>query len=156
MQLTETEVGFLVPSKPLKKIELIDILNKARDLFGFKPPTPQLPTQPTQLHPLVGYDMKLVHNPEQLQNYVTNRLIFESADEDDPRVRLKALELLGKISSVGLFSEKSEVAVTHGTTKELEDLLKAKIGRIIEIEEVEEYDEETDQLLAQLQSRTTQ
>ena len=47
---------------------------------------------------------------------VTNKLLLES-ENDDPRIRIRALELLGKISDVGLFAEKSRVtlnAPVHG------------------------------------------
>ena len=39
---------------------------------------------------------------------------------DDPRQRMKALENLGRISSVGLFSEKIEINVTHRSVADIE------------------------------------
>jgi hypothetical protein len=41
------------------------------------------------------------------------------------------LELLGKHSDVGLFSEKQEVTITHQTTDELKEKLRAKLQRLI-------------------------
>jgi hypothetical protein len=41
------------------------------------------------------------------------------------------LELLGKHSDVGLFSEKQEVTITHQTTDELKAKLRAKLQRLI-------------------------
>jgi hypothetical protein len=45
-------------------------------------------------------------------------------------VRLKALELLGKISDVGLFAEKSEVTITHQTTDDLKEKLRKKLQKL--------------------------
>jgi Fe2+ or Zn2+ uptake regulation protein len=40
------------------------------------------------------------------------------------------LELLGKISDVGLFTEKSEVTITHQTTDDIKERLRAKLAKI--------------------------
>jgi len=61
---------------------------------------------------------------------VTNKLI-EETENPDPRIRIRALELLGKISDVGLFAEKSEVTVTHQTTDDLKDTLREKLSRLV-------------------------
>lgn len=76
------------------------------------------------------YDMQVVGEAKRLRNFVTNKLILE-AENNDPRVRLRALELLGKISDVGLFSERTEVTVTNRSTSELEQVLRAKLDRLL-------------------------
>ena len=45
-------------------------------------------------------------------------------------MRIRALELLGKISDVGLFTDRSEVLVTHQSTDELRAKLKEKLQRL--------------------------
>jgi hypothetical protein len=60
---------------------------------------------------------------------VTNKLILES-DNPDPKVRIRALELLGKISDVGLFSERTEVLITHQSTDELKQTLRDKLNKL--------------------------
>ena len=65
---------------------------------------------------------------------VTNKLILET-DNPDPRVRIRALELLGKISDVGLFAEKSEVTVTHQSTEDLRLKLRSKLAKLVNPEE---------------------
>jgi hypothetical protein len=60
---------------------------------------------------------------------VTNKLILET-ENPDARVRMKALELLGKMSDVGLFTEKSEVTITHQTTDDLKEKLRKKLQRL--------------------------
>lgn len=76
------------------------------------------------------YGHRVVESSQQIRHHVTTKLIHES-ENADPKVRLKALELLGKISDVGLFSEKTEVTVTHQTSDELKDKLRAKLEKLI-------------------------
>lgn len=80
---------------------------------------------------LSEYDRDLLNSATRLRSYVTNKLLIETTDED-PKVRLKALELLGKTAGVGLFSERLEVNVTHRTIdqidNELENLLEKYMG----------------------------
>ena len=60
------------------------------------------------------------------------------SENPDPRIRMRALELLGKISDVGLFSEKSEVTITHQSTDDLREKLKGKLEKLVAGEVVEE------------------
>lgn len=76
------------------------------------------------------FSHKIVDDAEQVRNYVTNKLLEES-ENPDPRIRIKALELLGKVSDVGLFAERSEVTVTHRTSDELRDSLRQKLSRLV-------------------------
>ena len=62
---------------------------------------------------------------------VTNRLLEESQNPD-PRIRIRALELLGKHSDVGLFTDRSEVTITHQSTDELKARLRSKLQRLIQ------------------------
>lgn len=84
---------------------------------------------------------KVVDNAIEVRYLVINKLITES-ENPDPRVRIRALELLGKISDVGLFSEKHEVTITHQTTDDLKSKLREKLARLrertVEAEEVKE------------------
>ena len=70
----------------------------------------------------------------QIRHLVTNKLLLET-DNPDPRVRIRALELLGKISDVGLFAEKSEVTVTHQSTDDLREKLRMKLTRLVNPED---------------------
>jgi hypothetical protein len=84
---------------------------------------------------LEQYSHAVVESAVQLRHLVTNRLIIES-DNADPRVRIRALELLGKISDVGLFTERSEVVITHQSSTELENKLRDKLRRLMGDEDV--------------------
>ena len=77
---------------------------------------------------LTEYDHKVVDDTVQMRTYVTNRLI-EVSKCGDTKYELRALELLGKVSDIGLFSEKTEINVTH-TAGSLEHALKDKINRL--------------------------
>lgn len=68
---------------------------------------------------LTAYDHDLLNSVERLRRYVTNRLLEESND-GDPKIRLRALELLGKTSAVALFSEQVNVNVTHRTVDQVD------------------------------------
>ena len=50
---------------------------------------------------------------------------------------MRALELLGKITDVGLFSEKTEITIKHQSTEELEKRLYEKLEKVIDVEEAE-------------------
>lgn len=114
-----------------------DAKEKARDIFMGKLASDVDLSEPTvvvYLQSLLSeYDQVVVQSAVQLRTYITNKLIVESANKD-PRVRLKSLEMLGKISDVGLFTDKSEVTLRHRPTEELEQLLRERLTRVLEAE----------------------
>ena len=86
---------------------------------------------------LKEFGQSVVENSLHLRHLVTNKLLLES-ENPDARIRMRALELLGKISDVGLFSEKSEITVTHQSTDDLRARLKGKLEKLIEGEVIED------------------
>ena len=82
---------------------------------------------------LKDFGHSVVKSATQVRHLVTNKLI-EETENPDPRVRIRALELLGKISDVGLFAEKTEVTITHQTTDDLKDRLRDKLTRLMKPE----------------------
>jgi hypothetical protein len=79
---------------------------------------------------LKDFGHSVVKSATQVRHLVTNKLI-EETENPDPRIRIRALELLGKISDVGLFAEKSEVTITHQTTDDLKERLREKLTRLV-------------------------
>lgn len=79
---------------------------------------------------LTEYEEQVVVEAARLRNYVTNKLILES-DDNDARIRIRALELLGKISDVGLFTEKSEITYKTKSDEELDEELEKRIQSIL-------------------------
>ena len=57
---------------------------------------------------------------------MTNKLILET-ENPDARIRIRALELLGKMTDVGLFTDRKESTVTHQSADELREKLRAKL-----------------------------
>jgi hypothetical protein len=76
------------------------------------------------------YDQRVVLDATQARTYITNRLL-EISSCGDARYELKAIELLGKLSDVGAFTEKSEVTITHRTSDDLKTAITDKINRLL-------------------------
>lgn len=79
---------------------------------------------------LQEFGHNIAESATQIRHLVTNKLI-EETENPDPRVRIRALELLGKISDVGLFSEKTEITITHQTTDDIKERLRAKLTKLV-------------------------
>ena len=86
---------------------------------------------------LKEFGQSVVESSMHIRHLVTNKLLIES-DSDDARIRMRALELLGKISDVGLFSEKSEITITHQSTDDLRAKLKGKLEKLVSGEVIED------------------
>jgi hypothetical protein len=111
----------------------------------------QLQTPPAVQH-LVGmltaYDWEFVQQAKQLRGYAMAKLL-EEVENPNANIRLKALGLLGKVTEVGLFTDKIEVKKTDLTEAEIEAKLKEKLAKfigvqdadIVDAEEVEQEDE---------------
>lgn len=85
---------------------------------------------------LDDYAKQVVKSAVDLRHLVTNKLLLLSNNRD-PRIQLKALEMLGKISDVGLFTEKTEITLRHRPTEELEQLLRERLTKIVEGEVID-------------------
>jgi len=106
----------------------------------------QLAKKASQIKPATYHDVKaildefsvrVVDNAVQIRLLVTNKLLLESGNED-PKIRIRALELLGKITDVGLFTEKTEVTINQQSTQDLTASLRAKIRRLMLPDEIED------------------
>jgi len=96
------------------------------------------------------YDFQAFSDQLQARNFITNKLIT-LADSGDPKIELKALELLGKHSDIGLFTERSEITIHHTTSSSLENSIKERIKRLMNadvtdikpnlVDELDELDE---------------
>ncbi len=61
---------------------------------------------------------------------LTNKLL-EIADCGETKYELKAIELLGKHSDIGLFTERSEVTVNYSNPESLEAAIKERVKRLL-------------------------
>jgi|TARA_R110000744_G_scaffold69949_1_gene141761 hypothetical protein len=82
------------------------------------------------------YASHLALDAAQARSAITNKLM-EIADCGDPRFELKALELLGKHSDIGMFTERSEVTIKYRNPEELETEIRSRIKRLLNAEVVE-------------------
>jgi len=76
------------------------------------------------------YGQQLAMNAAQARSAITNKLM-EIANCGDPRYELKALELLGKHSDIGLFTERSEITINYKDPTELENAIKERVKRLL-------------------------
>jgi len=102
---------------------------------------------------LDAYDRRVVDDPAQLRYYATNRLL-ELTDDPDPKIKIKALELLGKVADVGLFADRTEITIKDKTTRDLEKELEAYFSKYVKevqpVEEIEEIEEVEDAVISDL------
>lgn len=81
---------------------------------------------------LSSYDWQFVEESQRIRGFIVTKLLEEAEDHPDAKVRLRALELLGKVTDVGLFSERIEVKKTDITDAELDAQIKAKLEKFIQ------------------------
>lgn len=105
------------PEKSLTVLEKVPVAYRIREMLG-------------------EYNNKFVADASELRQIATNKLL-DLASCGDPRVEIKATELLGKISDVGLFSDKSEITVTYNNTADLDAAIKDKIRKLMKLHAVD-------------------
>lgn len=98
------------------------------------------------------YEKQIVADKIQVRTIVVNRLMEISKDPDN-RTALKALELLGKASD--LFTERSEITITHQTSDELKAAIKERINQLMQMQKIEGKSK-TENRLAQLKHSQTE
>ena len=76
------------------------------------------------------YGAQLAMDVVQARAAITNKLM-EIADCGDPRYELKALELLGKHSDIGIFTERSEITISYKNPEELEKAIKERVKNLL-------------------------
>ena len=96
------------------------------------------------------YEKQVVADKIQVRTVVVNRLM-EISKNDDDKIALKALELLGKASD--LFTERSEITITHQTSDELKAAIKERINQLMQMQKID-VKNKTDTRLAHLTGRS--
>jgi hypothetical protein len=84
---------------------------------------------------LTAYDWEFVQQAKELRGYTVAKLVEETTNPN-PNVRLKALALLGKVTEVGLFTEKIEVKQAPASDAELDARIKEKLGKFMGVVDV--------------------
>lgn len=127
--------------------------NAARKVFtalATSAPTDQTKTALTQLKTpeavrhlvtmLSAYDWEFIEQAKSMRGMAVAKII-EETNHPDARIRLKALEMLGKVTEVGLFTEKIEVKKVEMSDSELEQRIKDKLNRFMQVVDVIDIEE---------------
>jgi len=85
---------------------------------------------------LTAYDWEFVQMAKELRGYTVAKL-FEETQSPNANIRLKALGLLGKVTEVGLFTDKIEVKKTDLTDEEIDKKLKDKLAKFMNVTDAE-------------------
>lgn len=80
------------------------------------------------------YDQQVIADKIQLRNIAVNRLL-EMSQDDDRKIAIKAVELLGKASD--LFTEHQEITITHKNSAELQDAIREKIRLLMQMNTID-------------------
>ena len=97
---------------------------------------------------LSAYDWEFIEMAKELRGYTVAQLVEETKNPN-PNVRLKALALLGKVTEVGLFTEKIEIKKDELSDAELDQRIKEKLNKfmgVVDVVEVYKSAEKTDAL----------
>ena len=86
---------------------------------------------------LTAYDWEFVHQAKELRGYTVAKLV-EETQSPNANIRLKALSLLGKVTEVGLFTDKIEIQKESLTDTELEQRIKEKLNRFMGVVDIQE------------------
>ena len=90
---------------------------------------------------VTAYQWKFVEQAESLRSMAVSHIVKE-VQHPDARIRLKALEMLGKVTEVALFTDRVAVKSEEVTDEELDARIKEKLGKymgavdIVDVEEV--------------------
>ena len=79
---------------------------------------------------LKAYGNQLALDVHEVRSAMTAKLM-EIANCGDPKYELRALELLGKHSDIGLFTERSEITVNYKSSSDLENAIKERVKRLL-------------------------
>lgn len=127
--------------------------NKAREAFVSLTTAAPLKTQhelvtkletPAAVRHLTGmltaYDWEFVQQAKEIRGYAVAKLL-EECEHTNANIRLKALGLLGKVTEVGLFTEKIEVKKTDMSDDEIDARIKEKLNRFMGVVDIVDVNE---------------
>jgi len=84
-----------------------------------------------------------VEQAKELRGYAVAK-ILEEVSHPDARIRLKSLDMLGKVTEVALFTERVEVKKTEMSDIELESRIKDKLNKFMGVIDVTDISEISD------------
>lgn len=106
--------------------QLLEAAIRSKKIESFQTPT----TAFAAAGFLRTYGAQLALDVAQARSAITHKLM-EIANCGDPKFELKALELLGKHSDIGLFTSRSEITVNYKNPEDLENAIKERVKRLL-------------------------
>lgn len=88
---------------------------------------------------LTAYDWEFVEQAKELRGYAVAKIV-EETKHPDAKIRLRALDMLGKVTEVALFTERIEVKRTELSDHELDAKIKEKLARFTGVVDVTSKD----------------
>ncbi len=79
---------------------------------------------------LSAYDWDFIEQAKQIRSYVVAKLL-EETQSTDARIRLRALELTGKLTEVASFTERQEVVHKNENSAAVEERLRARLKSLL-------------------------
>ena len=115
-----------------KEQELINKVVREKDTA----PLTNLPVAIGTASFLRAYGQSLALDINLVRASITNKLM-EIANCGDTKYELRALELLGKHSDIGLFTERSEITINYSSPESLEAAIKERVKRLLNADVVD-------------------
>jgi hypothetical protein len=110
----------------MARYELLQKALKSRNPTQLQTPAVALATAEF----LRTYGSQLAIDVTAMRIALTNKLI-KLADCGEPRYELKAIEMLGKHSDIGLFTDRSEITINYKDPESLEAAIKERVKRLL-------------------------
>ncbi len=79
---------------------------------------------------LTAYDWEFIDEAKKLRGYTVAKILDET-NHSDARIRLKALQMLGNVTEVGLFTSRVEVTRVDATPTEVEERLRERLRKFL-------------------------
>jgi len=88
---------------------------------------------------VTAYQWKFIEQAEELRSMSVAKIVKET-DHPDARIRLKALEMLGKVTEVALFTDRVAIKTDEISDEELDEKIKNKLSKYMGAVDVVEAD----------------
>lgn len=124
------QLGAPIESSKENLEEEAALLDAAIDNQKVTPLTKSLPAALGAAAFLRAYGQGRAMDANEVRTALTNKLL-EIADCGEIKYELKAIELLGKHSDVGLFTDRSEINVNYNSPESLEKAITERVKRLL-------------------------
>lgn len=84
---------------------------------------------------LTAYDWEFVEQAKELRGYAVSQ-ILEETKHPDAKIRLRALEMLGKVTEVALFTDRVEVKKVTMAAEDLDAKINEKLSRFMGVTDI--------------------